>query len=127
MIPESPAPLAIRRARLMLGLTQAQAGAIVYRTMRTWNSWERGNKPMDPLVWEIWQVKSAKVAKGEFPRGKSYIYCGLIERGNGKPGYDWREGYSAEGPHGEVAFPWQTYRECQREAKADGCVARFKR
>jgi hypothetical protein len=57
----------------------------------------------------------------------TYHYRGMIERGNGKPGYSWREGYSAEGPNGEVTYPWLTYRECQRDAKAEGCRAVFKR
>ncbi len=71
MIPESPAPLAIRRARLMLGLTQAQAAKLIYRTGRRWHDFESGKSPMDPLMWEIWEVKAAKVAKGQFPRGKT--------------------------------------------------------
>lgn len=54
-----------------------------------------------------------------------YTYRGLIERGNGKPGYDWRAGYSETMPGGLVVYPWQTYRECQAEAKAHGCRAIF--
>jgi len=67
-LPDPPAPLAIRRARLMLGLTQAQAGALIYRTARSWITWESGRAPMDPLMWEIWQDKAARVAKGQYPK-----------------------------------------------------------
>ncbi len=66
--PPSPAPLAIRRARLMLGLTQAQAGALIYRTGRSWISWESGARQMDPLMWEVFLERSKRVAAGKFPR-----------------------------------------------------------
>jgi hypothetical protein len=56
-----------------------------------------------------------------------YIHRGLVERGNGKPGYDWHDAYSPEGPNGEETQPWMTYRECQRDAKAEGCRAVFVR
>jgi hypothetical protein len=52
----------------MLGLTQAQAGALIYRTARSWITWESGRAPMDPLMWEIWLTKSARVGKGLHPR-----------------------------------------------------------
>lgn len=52
-----------------------------------------------------------------------YYHVGKVERGNGKPGYDWHEGYSTA-PDGS-SQPWQTYRECQREAKSEGAKAIF--
>ena len=55
----------------------------------------------------------------------TYHYRGMIERGNGKPGYTWYEGYSAIGENGGVLYPWMTYRECQRDAKAQGARAVF--
>ena len=56
-----------------------------------------------------------------------YTYRGLIERGNGKGWYSWFEGYSATGENGGVMYPWMTFRECQREARADGVRAKFYR
>ena len=54
-----------------------------------------------------------------------YVRRGLIERGNGKPGYDWHEGYSEKDDSGAVVFPWLTRRECQQEARANGLRAVF--
>ena len=52
-----------------------------------------------------------------------YYRVGMVERGNGKPGYDWLDGYSTE-PNGH-SQPWLTFRECQREAKSDNVRAIF--
>lgn len=52
-----------------------------------------------------------------------YHYAGLVERGNGRPGYDWHDGYSENGN----TYPWLTKRECRHEAAARGGVARFYR
>lgn len=57
----------------------------------------------------------------------TYYYRGLVERGNGRPGYDWREGFSANGPQGGILFPWLTVRECQQAAKSQGKKAVFVR
>jgi len=51
-----------------------------------------------------------------------YTYRGMIERG---ADYHWVEGYSRTGESGEVWFPWLTRRECQSEAKQQGCKAVF--
>lgn len=67
--PPPPAPLAIRRARLMAGLTQAQAARLVYRTARTWIGWETGEHPMDFQLYEIFLTKSARVSRLQYPRG----------------------------------------------------------
>lgn len=56
----------------------------------------------------------------------TYHYRGQIERGNGKPGYTCYEGYSETIDNG-ISYPWMTYRECQRDAKAQGATARFAR
>lgn len=68
-VPPPPAPLAIRRARLLAGLTQQQAAALIYRTARTWIDWEMGKRPMDFLLYEVWLTKSARVARRQYPRG----------------------------------------------------------
>ena len=54
-----------------------------------------------------------------------YHYRGQIERGNGKGGYVWRDGYSETSAEGYVSYPWNTYRECQRAAKSEGKTAVF--
>jgi hypothetical protein len=51
-----------------------------------------------------------------------YYYRGDIERG---PRYEWRRGYSANGPSGGVLYPWNTKKECQSEAEAQGVKAVF--
>jgi hypothetical protein len=58
------------------------------------------------------------------PTSKRYDYRGLIERG---ARYQWREGYSETTETGGITYPWNTRRECQREAKAEGRIAVFYR
>ncbi len=53
-----------------------------------------------------------------------YTYRGNIERGVGGS-YKWFPGYSATAIDGGVLYPWMTYRECQRDAKATGDKAVF--
>jgi len=54
-----------------------------------------------------------------------YTFRGRIERGNGKPGYDWRNGYSETTADGHEIAPWMTFRECQQDAKSKGARAMF--
>jgi hypothetical protein len=58
-----------------------------------------------------------------------FYYRGMIERGTGKPShpYRWTEGYSENGPSGEVLYPWMPRKECQAHARAMGAVAEFVR
>lgn len=59
----------------------------------------------------------------------TYYHRGHIEvpaPRNGKPGYRWAEGYSANSETGGEMQPWMTRRECQREAKEQGKRAVFK-
>lgn len=63
------------------------------------------------------------------PRNKrptiTYYYRGQIERWNAsKRSYTWTAGYSP-GNEMLVTYPWNTYRECQKEAAAQGCRAVF--
>lgn len=51
-----------------------------------------------------------------------YTYRGNVERG---ARYDWKPGYSATIRPNFVLYPWQTKRECQRDAKRFGCTAVF--
>lgn len=68
-VPPPPAPLAIRRARLLAGLSQAQAAALIYKTARMWINYEQGRSPMDYLIWEIFQTRAARVQRRQYPRG----------------------------------------------------------
>ena len=55
-----PSPATIRAARLSLGLTQSQAGALVGVTDRAWRYWERGERVMPSSAWELWQIKTKR-------------------------------------------------------------------
>lgn len=64
--PDSPTPLAVRKARRRYGLTQDQAAALIYRPGRTWRRYEdegKGGTPMDPALWELFNIK-AKATNG---------------------------------------------------------------
>lgn len=50
----NPAPKEIAQAREEAELTQTQAAAIVYRSLRTWQDWESGARRMPPDTWEYW-------------------------------------------------------------------------
>lgn len=58
---------------------------------------------------------------------KVYFYRGQIERVTSRGQGRWTEGYSGVGAAGGVLYPWNTKRECQREARDEGKVARFVR
>ena len=53
----SPTPNAIRAARTAAGLTQTQAAAMIYCTLRGWQDWEHGKRTMHPAFWELWRIK----------------------------------------------------------------------
>lgn len=55
---ESPSPDKIRTAREAAGLTQEQAGALIYAARRAWQDWERGERAMHPGLWELFCLKS---------------------------------------------------------------------
>ncbi len=48
-------PAEISGARSALGITQAQAGAIIGWTRRGWQDVELGQKPLSPLMWRVWR------------------------------------------------------------------------
>lgn len=56
-----PTPDTIRTTRLSLGLTQAQAGAVVGASVRTWRAWEAGFRVMPGSKWELWEIKTRGV------------------------------------------------------------------
>lgn len=59
----NPTPAEIRAARVAAGLTQTEAGAVIYCAMRTWQDWELGNRRMHPAFWELWKMKTQKKMK----------------------------------------------------------------
>lgn len=55
-----------------------------------------------------------------------FVRSHMIERGTGKPGYRWLQGYNEVCPDtGHKIFPCLTRREAQAAAKADGERAIF--
>lgn len=56
----NPTPEAIRAAREAAGLTQTEAGALVYAGLRAWQEWEAGARRMHPGLWELWQLKAGQ-------------------------------------------------------------------
>lgn len=60
MTPPSPTPAAIRAARAAAGLTQTQAAALIYCTLRGWQDWEGGKRAMHPVFFEFFLQKAKK-------------------------------------------------------------------
>lgn len=57
----NPTPEAIVEARRAAGLTQTQAAALIYCSLRGWQDWESGERRMHPAMWELWQLKVAEL------------------------------------------------------------------
>jgi transcriptional regulator with XRE-family HTH domain len=57
-----PTAADVKDARELLGLTQAQAAALVYlRAQQRWGEYESGARKMDPARWELFLLKSGIV------------------------------------------------------------------
>lgn len=59
----NPAPDEVRAAREAAGLTQKQAAALVYASLRNWQQWEQGEgassaRRMHPGLWELFRIKA---------------------------------------------------------------------
>lgn len=62
----NPSPEAIRRARESLPsrtspgqpMSQTEAAAVIYSSMRAWQEWESGGRRMHPAMWELWRIKT---------------------------------------------------------------------
>ncbi len=54
----TPSPADIRAARIVSGLTQTQAAALVHCACRSWQQWEAGSRVMSAGLWELWQLKT---------------------------------------------------------------------
>ncbi len=61
---KAPKPATIRKARRAVGITQAQAADLIYRSSRAWRYYETGERTMDRPTWELWQQKAARLPKG---------------------------------------------------------------
>jgi DNA-binding transcriptional regulator YiaG len=58
-----PTPTEIRTARMLLGLSQAQAALMVHSTCRAWQQWEAGDRKMHPAFWELFRIKAVLNAR----------------------------------------------------------------
>ena len=58
---KSPTPHQIMKTRMDAGLTQTEAGSLVYAALRTWQDWEYGNRKMSPANWELFTIKLGKI------------------------------------------------------------------
>lgn len=56
----APTPEAIKAVRAAAGLTQTQAAALIYCTMRAWQDWEGGQRAMHPAFFDLFKIKAAK-------------------------------------------------------------------
>lgn len=59
----NPSSAEVRAAREAAGLTQSQAAALVYASLRNWQQWEQGegassSRRMHPAIWELFRIKS---------------------------------------------------------------------
>lgn len=54
-----------------------------------------------------------------------YYYRGQVERGTGKPGYRWHNGYSENSADGSPLHPWLTAQECKDDARRRGARAKL--
>lgn len=59
-----PTPKQIKTARQKYGLTQIDAGDLIYKALRTWQQWENGDRKMDPTLWDLFNTKAKKLNKG---------------------------------------------------------------
>lgn len=55
----SPTPERVKQARVLAGLTQTAAGAVVYSTCRAWQKWEKGESRMHQAMFELFLTKVA--------------------------------------------------------------------
>lgn len=62
----SPTKEQVKATRESAGLTQAEAAALLYLTVKAWGAWEQGVRRMSPGYWELFNLKIKKI-KG---RGK---------------------------------------------------------
>lgn len=54
----NPTPQMVREAREQTGLTQTEAGALVYSSLKAWQTWEDGTRRMHPGLWQLFNWKT---------------------------------------------------------------------
>lgn len=47
----------VREARETAGLTQTEAAALIWCSLRAWQQWEAGDRRMHPAFWELFTIK----------------------------------------------------------------------
>lgn len=53
---------AIKDARHRAGLTQKEAGELVFVARRTWQDWECGTSAIPGAAWQLFQIKTSLMA-----------------------------------------------------------------
>jgi putative transcriptional regulator len=56
----TPTQAQIVAARAAAGLTQSEAAAVIYSTLRTWQDWEGGQRKMNAALLELFQLKTGQ-------------------------------------------------------------------
>jgi len=56
----SPTPAAVRKARVVAGLTQTEAAQTVRASLRGWQQWEAGDRTMPPGLFELFMLKTGQ-------------------------------------------------------------------
>lgn len=78
-----PTPEQVVAARLQLGLTQAQAAALVRSPARTWMAWEspegtKDQRYMHPGLWELFRIKSLILENETFAEAADKVGGGNV-------------------------------------------------
>lgn len=61
LAPASPDKAAIKEARKVAGLSQSEAGAVVYVSRRAWQKYEDGTNAMKLGLWELFRFKTGQI------------------------------------------------------------------
>lgn len=59
-------PALVKQARQRAGMTQAQAGASIGMSLRSWQDWESGARGIQAPILELWLLAAA--AEGRIPK-----------------------------------------------------------
>ena len=57
MTKRNPTPQSIKQLRILAGITQSQAAAMLHTTSRVWQQWEAGDRGMHGAFWELFRIK----------------------------------------------------------------------
>lgn len=68
---KSPSAFEISAARAAAGLTQTEAAAVVYVTLRTWQFWEADARAMPPGLFELFLLKTKQTTLAKAIRGST--------------------------------------------------------